>query len=510
VSHDEHQPGETILDELPFGICVRRAPTGEVLSANRAFRAFMADEGAASEGRTQPLFRDRTGQPYPVERLPFGRALALGTPVTADDLVIHRPDGTRVYLRAFAKPVRDHQGLVSHVVVAMCDITGEVTALAERARAEQRLAVAIQHAPVLLFMLDRDGVLTDADGSLRPGLEGGRSGMVGRSMLAAYADQPRVVDNIRRALAGETVSYSVEVRGVIMDVWLGPLRDPAGERSGAIGVCTDVTESRRLHARLVHDDRVRAMGTVAASVAHEINNPLMYMIPSLQTARGELDRLAAELEALAARHQPGDEAAAARRRLGAVRELLGTTLLGAERIRRITRDLGAFSRRDDEVVDRIELATVARSVLKLVRKEIETRARLVEELEQTPPVLASEARLVQVLVNLLTNAWQALEAPAPDRHVIGLRTTTREGEAVVEVWDSGPGVSPERRENIFAPFVTTKADGAGTGLGLFVCRNIVASLQGRITVEDVPSGGALFRVVLPPAADLLTDARRKP
>jgi two-component system cell cycle sensor histidine kinase/response regulator CckA len=513
VTEYGRQTGERVLDELPVGIWVGRASTGEVLYTNAAFRTIVGAEARAGDNiAAVPAaygLHDRAGNAYSVERLAFSRAAARGEPVVVDDLVIHRRDGSRAWLRAFANPVRDERGAVSHVVVALTDITAEVRAVVDRAEVEKHLSVAIHHAPVLFFVMNRDSVLTVADGALRPILEGGRGGMVGQSLLETYKDHPTVPGFIRRALAGETVTYSIEVRGLNLDVWLGAVRDAAGEIVGAIGVCTDVTEARRLQSRVIQDDRVRAMGTLAASVAHEINNPLTYIFGGLEEAQLELEELSNELRALKA--SPGADAstAASRRRIDRVRDCLTPVLEGTKRIREVTRELATFSRPNDEVLTPVDVACVLRSVLKLVRKEIEARARLVEEIESGPLVLGNEARLVQVFVNLLMNAWQALPSPEPARHIIGVRTATEAGEAIIDIWDTGPGVAPQLRQQIFEPFVTTKDVGAGTGLGLFVCRNIITSFRGRITVHDAPGGGALFRVTLPltRATDAPTAAR---
>jgi C4-dicarboxylate-specific signal transduction histidine kinase/CheY-like chemotaxis protein len=492
--------GEHVLDELPFAIWVRDATSDVVLYTNRAFQTLMEVSPTSTDTPSQMCadrFFDRQGSPYPVQRLPFPRALAQGEPVVVDDLAIHRSNGEKVWLRAFANPVRNDTGAVTHVVVAFTDITAEVRAVVERGEVEKHLAVAIHHAPVLLFMLDRKGVLTAADGALLAELDRGRGGMVGQSLFDTYKDHPTVPGNIRRALAGETVSYSIEVRSLSLDVWLGPLRDAAGEVVGAIGVCTDVTESRRLQRRIIQDDRVRAMGTVAASVAHEINNPLTYVLAGLEAAKAELDTLTTEL---ATQGSEGTVSPVALRALERLRAYIAPALTGSDRIRQVTKELNTFARQDDEYLTPIDVAGVARSVIKLVRKEIEARARLIEDLGPSPQVLGNESRLVQVLTNLFINAWQALPQPDPSRqHVIGIRTRAEGRSAVIEIWDSGPGVPPERREEIFEPFVTTKDVGMGTGLGLFVCRNIVNSLQGRISVHESPAGGALFRIDLPAA-----------
>jgi CheY-like chemotaxis protein/anti-sigma regulatory factor (Ser/Thr protein kinase) len=150
----------------------------------------------------------------------------------------------------------------------------------------------------------------------------------------------------------------------------------------------------------------------------------------------------------------------------------------------------------------IDLRGVVDSVLKLLGKEIEARARLTLALGEARAVLANEARLVQVVLNLIMNAIQALPPGAPSEHEISVSVHDEDDWVVVEVTDSGPGVGLEDRERIFDPFVTTKPVGVGTGLGLFVCRNVVRGLGGDVTVGDRPGGGASFRVLLPVGAPL--------
>jgi PAS domain S-box-containing protein len=503
------QPAERALNEVPFAIWVARAPDGEVIYTNQALRAMVGvalDEAAeakdeVAEAPTIELLA-RSGEPYPRERLPQLRAIAGGAPVVTDDLVLRREDGRLIYVRASANPVLDATGAVSHVVVALTDITADVRTQAERAERERRLEAAVHDAPVLLFMLDREGTLTAADGALRTVLEGAREGesLVGVSLLDVYMEHPKAGDSIRRALAGETVSFTVETHGLTLDVWLGPLPDGAGGRAGAIGACVDVTEARRQQGSAIQNDRIRAIGTVASSIAHEINNPLTYVLAGLEESSGQLDGLVSQVGALGRTSGNGALATMVLEGLGRLQEHLVPVLAGTKRIREVARGLRAFARPDGDKLTRVDVAEVTRVVLKLVNKEIEVRARLVDEIDACPPVLANEPRLVQVLTSLLVNAWQALPEPDPARHVIGVRTGHEGAWALIEVWDSGPGVPAHLREQIFEPFVTTKEPGAGSGLGLFVCRNIVASLSGQISVEDAPGGGALFRVLLPPAA----------
>lgn len=503
------QAGERVLGEIPFGIWVARAPSREVLYANEAMHAILG----IHDVRNFCGFEDRQGRPYPKDRLPFHRALAAGAPVVIDDLVVRGDDGRRTWVRAFANPVRDAQGTVSHVVVAFMDITAEVRAIVARDEIEKRLEVAVHHAPILLFTVDRDGILTASDGALKPSLLGATTSSMGKSLLQMYKDHPVIVGNLRRALAGETVFYSASLGPFVLDVWVGPVRDAAGELAGAIGVCTDVSEGRRVQSRMIQDDRIHAMGTLAASVAHEINNPLTYVLAGLEEADLELDDLAGRLGVLEESSAAGRQAAGVlRESVGRLRELLAPVQAGTKRIREVTRDLRTFARPDDENQTRVDLSCVVGAVLRLVRKEIEARARLVEELGAGVVVLANEARLVQVLTNLLINAWQAIPEPDPARHVVGVRTAIEGDRALIEIWDSGPGVPADLRERIFEPFVTTKQVGSGSGLGLFVSRNIVISLRGEISLHDTPGGGALFRVMLPlaPPETTVADPRVAP
>src|ERR1019366_1642309 len=135
--------------------------------------------------------------------------------------------------------------------------------------------------------------------------------------------------------------------------------------------------------------------------------------------------------------------------------------------------------------------------------EIRHRARLVKEYGDVPLVLATEARLGQVFLNILVNAAQALEVGDSPQNVICVRAAKQpEGHVTVEVSDTGPGIPPEILDRIFDPFFTTKPAGLGTGLGLWICQGIVTSLSGQITAESRPGEGATFRVVLPSATSV--------
>jgi len=487
-------PTDWILDGLPVGVWVGAVPDGRLAYRNRRFAEILGMD-AVSESRigdvpaTYRVF-DRAGHVYPVERLPFSQVLATGQPVVVDDMVIERPDGTRTDLRASGTPVRNPAGEITHIIVAFVDISREARAEHERETIEARLRFAVDHAPIVIWAIDTDGVVTLSEGAGLAAL-GVRSGeLVGQSLFELYKDHPEIPGYIRRGLAGEALVYTVQVGDAFYDTWLTPLREASGVMTGVLGLSNDVSEVRRLQAKVVQDDRVHAMGTLAASVAHEINNPLTYVLGGLSGLERGLQRL---------RELPGADDLVRAAALRLVEEL-APVRRGVERIATVTRDLKTFSRPDDTRLEPVDLRGVVEAALKLARKEIEARARLHLALDDVPPVRGNEARLVQVVVNLVMNAAQSLKGD-PTRDEVFL-TTRREADVVfLEVADSGAGVAPTDRERIFEPFVTTKPIGEGTGLGLFVCRNVVRGLGGDVTVHDRPGGGALFRVTLPAATD---------
>ena len=258
----------------------------------------------------------------------------------------------------------------------------------------------------------------------------------------------------------------------------------------------DLTERKQMQARLLLADRMVSVGALAAGVAHEINNPLAYVMTNLDMVAGRrLPPLGARLREL------GGEAATIGEELVRVIAMLDVAREGSDRMRDIVRDLRTFTRgAGEEKRTAVDVRRVMDASINLAWNELRHRARLVKEYGDVPPVLANEARLGQVFLNILVNAAQALEVGDAAENVIRVRASREDdGQVVVQVSDTGPGISPAILDRIFDPFFTTKPVGLGTGLGLWICQGIVTSLGGQITAETRPGEGATFRVVLPAA-----------
>jgi PAS domain S-box-containing protein len=463
----------SILEELPLGIWVARAPGGELVYANAAFARIVGKVDGPYR------FEDREGRPFPEERLPFVQARSRQEAVVVDDLVVVREDGRRVFVRAFGKAFLGAAREVSHVVVAFRDITTEVEIEAAAVVARHKLQTALQHAPIVLFATDAEGMVTVSEGAALKAM-GFKSGeLVGRSIFDLYGDNPVVLENHRRAMAGETFTQIADLGEVVLETWLSPMRGSASQIGGVIGVSTDITERRRMEGQVDRAERLAALGRLAASVAHEINNPLAYSIEALRLAEEE-----------AAAHGVPPRLA----------ELLREAAEGMERVRLITRDLKAFSRPDEDARGPEDLGRALAVAVKMVATRTGPRARIELAPGQGATVNADGTRLVQIFVNLVLNAADALPSDDVERNRISITSRLEGEEAVVEVADNGPGVPAELRDRVFDPFFTTKPVGEGTGLGLFVTRNLVEALGGTIALDEAPGGGARFTIRLPTVA----------
>jgi signal transduction histidine kinase len=248
-----------------------------------------------------------------------------------------------------------------------------------------------------------------------------------------------------------------------------------------IGSFQDVTDEKAHEQRMILAERMAAMGTLAAGVAHEINNPLAYV-------KGNVEHVLEELRGVS-----GIDAD--------LKAALEEAREGAERMRRIVQDLRLFSRPQDVGVAPVDVDRVVESALTFVATDVQRRARLVKVLRSPPPVDANETKLGHVLLALMVNAIHALPEGAAATNTVDVETGVDEaGRVFILVRDTGAGIPAEIIGRIFDPFFTTKPVGEGTGLGLSIAHSIISSLGGEITVDSAPGAGTTFRVTLAASA----------
>jgi len=241
-------------------------------------------------------------------------------------------------------------------------------------------------------------------------------------------------------------------------------------------------EARRMQQQLLLADRLTSIGMLAAGVAHEINNPLAYVLGNLEFALNHLTS-----------GQPRDPVEFAE-----VVQALSQAREGSQRISHITRDLKVFCRSgEDDEKGSVSVKKVMDSAINIAWNQIRHRARLVRDFERVPTVAGNQDRLSQVFLNLLVNAAQALPDAQVEQNEINVKIGLARGRIVIEVSDNGCGMTPEQQRRAFDPFFTTKPRGVGSGIGLSICRNIVADMGGTISCESRAGVGTTFRIELP-------------
>jgi two-component system, cell cycle sensor histidine kinase and response regulator CckA len=356
------------------------------------------------------------------------------------------------------------------------------------------LRKVVENAPIVLWAIDADGKFTlgVGRGLVETGLRSGQA--LGLSVFELYKDEPAVLANIRRGLAGEEFSSVVAVGGRVYETMNCPLRDDAtGAVTGLLGISIDVTERDRaekerasLHAQLLQVQKLESLGLLAGGIAHDFNNILTAILGGAATARlslppespahGDLDIVIA----------------AAQRAADLTRQMLAYSGKGRFEIRPID-----VSRHVREIADLLET-----TLPKKVQLRLELAARL-------PAVEADVAQVQQVLMNLVINGAEAI---GDERGTVLVTTGMQEideqyaqslfaaeiksGRYVfIEVHDTGSGMDEETKAKIFDPFFTTKF--TGRGLGLAAVLGIVHGHSGAIKVYSSPGRGSTFKVFFP-------------
>jgi PAS domain S-box-containing protein len=358
---------------------------------------------------------------------------------------------------------------------------------ARLASSEQRYRTLTENAHDAIAILSEDGVIREVNRRLEDMLGLSKDQIVGRRIRDFEA-------SAAEATAGNGGSGSgvpaLELRrpdGTSVLVEFSDAMVEVGGEHMMLSIGRDVTEQARAQARLMVSDRMASIGSMAAGVAHEINNPLAAVTANLDLAEQEISALAEKLGGAADLSELADEVRDAR--------------TAAEQVRSIVRDLKLFSRAEEEQRGPVDVAQVLDSSLRMAWNEVRHRARVVKDYGQVPAVLANESRLGQVFLNLIVNAAQAIPEGHADSNEIRIRTRrSRAGERVViELADTGSGIPPAIRHKVFDPFFTTKPAGVGTGLGLAICHRIITGMGGEITVASDVGKGTRFSIVLPVA-----------
>ncbi len=419
-------------------------------------------------------------------------------------------------------------------------LVGTHTDITERRQVEDHLKQSeseyrdlFLNSPVAKFTIDAStGVIGNCNQAAATLVGASRDALFGRPFwdLFPRSDSGRSkLEEINAKLhAGEPV------RDVILDIRAGAestrqvilyaeARLAAEGNVGALRVVLlDITERRKSEARLAQADRLASVGTLAAGIAHEINNPLAYVLYNIDSMAEDLPQLLNDARRLHARFASpsrspyasgvGDGSAPAFDVALAddVLDRFRDAREGARRIRDIARRLSSFSRVEKEHLAPVDVNRAISAAVNMAQNEVRYRARLVKRCGPIPPVTASEGRLAQVFLNLIINAAHAIEDGDADNNEIRICTRLQDDTVIAEVRDTGCGIPPENLEKVFDAFFTTKEIGQGSGLGLAISRSIVESYGGTISVASEVGAGTRVEIRLPAGSDVIQSKEERP
>jgi PAS domain S-box-containing protein len=367
-----------------------------------------------------------------------------------------------------------------HVAVAL----ENAVLLFRTAESEMRVRTILERMPEAIFVV-RDGVVLWANAQAARALGAfGSEAIIGMRYASLVHPEDRLVFEYAARRALDLGVHPVRKRllrsngdFILADVVLVPMS--FDDAPALLLVATDRTEQETMRSQLAQTERLASVGTLAAGVAHEINNPLAYVMLSL--------------ERLAKRTQGTDE------------ETLATSALdGARRIRAIVQDLKTFARPDADRREPVRLVDVVRTVLTMTAHETRYRASVECNVDSSLFVRGDAGRIAQVFLNLVLNAAQAIGDGGPDCHRIVIGAERSGDQVLATVSDTGRGISQADIARIFDPFFTTKEATVGSGLGLSISRSIIEAHGGRIDATSEVGRGTTVRVVLPASAESKT------
>ncbi|MGD0955511.1 MAG: PAS domain-containing protein [Candidatus Acidiferrales bacterium] len=448
---------------------------GHVLRLNRALAEVLGARPSEAVGKDIGRL-ELLGSPTQSERCPFCRNLQV-----AQEEFVH-PAGDRTYLVSTSR-IHGGEEEEERTVHVLKDITDRREAERRYRRERDFNRNILNNTQSMILVLDTAGLVSYAN---RRCFEAGyrEKDLLGHPLveMVALSRRPILAEALERTLDGATID-NLEIpvlRGNgapgRFSISLSPMRDEHGEINSVVVVMADITDAADLQAKLMHTEKMAALGQLVSGVAHEVNNPLAAIV-------GFTDLLLENAEV-------PEEA----------KQELRVILQEAQRTRVIVQNLLSFARQMPAQREPVQVNSVLRQTLKLRAYDFSNHAvELAERYEEELPLMVGDPhQLQQVFLNILNNAYDAVrEVRRPGK--ITVATSQSDGQIEIAFHDNGPGIShPER---IFDPFFTTKEVGKGTGLGLSICYGIVRAHHGEIIARNNPNGeGATFLVRLPVAA----------
>jgi PAS domain S-box-containing protein len=451
-------------------------PEGKLLDGNPALVAMLGYLNKAELVSLDPKALNFDPAQSPV----LGRSVDDRGGVRTREITLRRRDGTAAICLDTSRAVWDEAGTIIRYQGTLTDVTEQRKMEAQLRQQEQFRQKLLESFPDLILVADLEEHYTFASSRIRDLLGYRPEELVGKRIEDLQDHSPEFLSLYRDVASGKQLFASSEYGALHRDGSWRTMRasasqffDSENKLSGVIMSVRDITVEKKLEQQIIQSERLAAMGQMIGGFAHELNNPLTAILGVSELLReGESNE--SRVKQLTMLHQQ------------------------ARRATEIVQNLMYFSRPPAAGKTPVNLSELVDRTLHLhaysLRKSNITVDFLTEE--GLPQIIADPHQLMQVFLNLMLNAEQAIRE-AREKGTLRIRLRKTDGHIQVTFEDDGPGIAPEILPNIFDPFYTTKRPGRGTGLGLSICKAVLKEHAGNIEAASAPGGGALFTVSLP-------------
>jgi PAS domain S-box-containing protein len=451
-------------------------PEGKLLDGNPALVAMLGYLNKAELVSLDPKALNFDPAQSPV----LGRSVDDRGGVRTREITLRRRDGTAAICLDTSRAVWDEAGTIIRYQGTLTDVTEQRKMEAQLRQQEQFRQKLLESFPDLILVADLEEHYTFASSRIRDLLGYRPEELVGKKIEDLQDHSPEFLSLYRDVASGKLLFASSEYGALHRDGSWRTMRasasqffDSENKLSGVIMSVRDITVEKKLEQQIIQSERLAAMGQMIGGFAHELNNPLTAILGVSELLReGESNE--SRVKQLTMLHQQ------------------------ARRATEIVQNLMYFSRPPAAGKTPVNLSELVDRTLHLhaysLRKSNITVDFLTEE--GLPQIIADPHQLMQVFLNLMLNAEQAIRE-AREKGTLRIRLRKTDAHIQVTFEDDGPGIAPEILPNIFDPFYTTKRPGRGTGLGLSICKAVLKEHAGNIEAASAPGGGAVFTVSLP-------------
>jgi PAS domain S-box-containing protein len=471
---DQERRFTQLFESLQEGVYIS-TPEGKLVDANPALVAMLGYSSKNELFSLPPQGLNAGDDPAPI----LGRTGSQSGSTRTREVRLKRKDGSIAVCVDTSTGVMD-AGRIVRYQGTLVDVTEKRAMERQLRRQEEFRRHLLESFPDLILVLDLKETYTFVSARIRDLLGYGPEVLMGTKIEATKDSSPELVKLYRTVASGKSPLASCEYRAPHKDgtqrTMLGmasPLLDAEGKPAGVIISVRDITVEKKLEQQIIQSERLAAMGQMIGGFAHELNNPLTVILGNAQLL------------------EESEMSESARKQIGVLHQQ-------ARRAAEIVQNLQFFARPPAPGRSQVNLNELIQRTVHLQAYPLKKSNVTVDFLPEPtiPAIIADPNQLMQVFLNLLLNAEQAIRE---NREKGTIRV--RMGRGTDSVWmvfqDDGPGIAPETLPHIFDPFFTTKRPGRGTGLGLSICKTVLREHGGNIEAANAPGGGAIFTITLP-------------